>query len=158
MDPIRSDLKVNSVNLPTNVIANSTIQNGLSIKNNFSPNLALRIQWIYQQALSSAEILMDPPELGPLSVKISNNRGETNILFQVTNPATKDVIEDNLAKLKELLADQGINLGDAQVEQQQKEKNDDSSGQNSSLSSVEQEENIQAVNVHTQQGILDTYI
>ncbi len=159
LDPIRSDIRLNSVNSSTNVIPNSTIQKGLSIKNDFSPNLALRIQWVYQQALSSAEILMDPPELGPLSVKISNNRGETNILFQVTNPATKEVIEDNLAKLKELLADQGINLGDTQVEQQQhNEKNDGSSSQNPSMSSVEQEENIQEANVHTQQGILDTYI
>ncbi len=142
-----------------NIAANSAIQSGLSFKRNFSANLATRIQWIYQQAISSAEILMDPPELGPLSVKLTNNNGETSVLFQVSNPSTKEAIEDNLAKLKELLAEQGINLGDTQVEQQH--KNDKNENLNEAIAddpSQEFEQQNEPLNVQIQQGLLDTYI
>ncbi len=139
----------------SNTAASSNIQNGLVLNKGFNSNLALRIQWIYQQALSSAEILMDPPELGPLSVKISNNNGETNILFQATNPLTKDMIEDNLAKLRQLLGDQGINLGDTQVEQQNKE---DAEGKQDSSKSAQTDSTQVESEVRVQEGLLDTYI
>lgn len=142
-----------------NIIANSAIQSGLSLKRNFSPNLAARIQWIYHQAISSAEILMDPPELGPLSVKLTNNKGETNVLFQVSNPFTKEAIEENLAKLKELLSEQGINLGDTQVEQQQKnDKKENSKEQIVTDSSLKREQHNEQGEVQAEVGLLDTYI
>ncbi len=106
------------------VSASSNIQQGLALRGDFSPNLALRIQWIFQQALSSAEIMMDPPELGPLSVKMQHRGGETNIIFQVNNPQTKEMIEEHLPKLKELLQEQGIALGDTHVKQNQQNQDD----------------------------------
>ena len=154
-----TEMTTSQTKAPQNIIANSAIQSGLSLKRNFSPNLAARIQWVYQQAISSAEILMDPPELGPLSVKITKNNGETNVLFQVSNPSTKEAIEENLAKLKELLAEQGINLGDTQVEQQQKnDKNENMNEKIAADSSAETEQQDEQQIVRVQQGLLDTYI
>lgn len=154
-----TEMTTSAVKDPQNIIANSAIQSGLSLKRNFSPNLAARIQWIYHQAISSAEILMDPPELGPLSVKLTKNNGETNILFQVTNPSTKEAIEDNLAKLKELLSEQGINLGDTQVEQQQKnDKKENLKEQIAADSSLDSDQSLEQRDIHVQQGLLDTYI
>jgi len=141
------------------LLANSEIQQGLNLKNNFSPNLALRIQWMYKQALSSAEILMDPPELGPLSIKVDNHKGETNIVFQVSNGQTKEMIESNLVKLKELLAEQGINLGDTQVEQNQQNDKDPSQSENSVVNnSSEHEETTDQTEHVIQTGLLDAYI
>jgi len=110
----------------TQISSQSNIQQGLSLRNDFTPNLALRIQWIFQQALSSAEIMMDPPELGPLTVKMQHRAGETSIVFQVNNPQTKEMLEENLPKLKEMLQEQGIALGDTQVNQnhQQEDQKD----------------------------------
>jgi len=137
----------------------SNIQSGLSLKNDFTPNLALRLQWIYQQAISRAEILMDPPELGPISVKLTKVNGETNILFQVANSVTKDMIEENLSKLKELLAEQNINLGDAQVAHQ-RENNQDSNQSNQTTSDLshDNEPQTEQFENYTSVGLLDTYI
>lgn len=154
-----NDASINPVKPQLEVLPSSMIQSGLSLNKRFSSNLAMRIQWVFQQAISSAEILMDPPELGPMSVKLSNNNGETNILFQVSNSTTKDTIEENLAKLKELLAEQGISLGDAQVEQQQKnDKNENQNEPISADSSFDSEQQNEQQNVQVQQGLLDTYI
>jgi len=159
--PISSEIGRSSPS--SQVLPNSNIQSGLALKNNFTPNLALRIKWVYQQALSSAEILMDPPELGPLSVKLTKINGETNILFQVNNPTTKDMIEDNLAKLKDLLAEQNINLGDTQVTQQQKDQNGQKAAdENSTIASNSSDDDTldseNAPDNDTQVGLLDTYI
>jgi len=143
--------------------ANSSFQSGLALKNDFTPNLALRIKWVYQQALSSAEILMDPPELGPLSVKLTNTKGETNIVFHVNNSMTKDMIEENLSKLKELLAEQNITLGNAQVAQQQKDQNDQKSKDENLTSGAKNSDDDMDDLSNTQEsysrvGLLDTYI
>lgn len=143
--------------------ANSSFQSGLALKNDFTPNLALRIKWVYQQALSSAEILMDPPELGPLSVKLTNTKGETNIVFHVNNPMTKDMIEENLSKLKELLADQNITLGNTQIAQQQKDQNDQKSrDENLTSGSRDLDDDMEDLSNtqerHSRVSLLDTYI
>lgn len=143
----------------TSLIDASSIQSGLSLKSEFSPNLALRIQWIFQQALSNAEILMDPPELGPLSVKLSHHNGETNIVFQVSNSQTKDMLENNLSKLKDLLAEQGINLGDTQVEHQQNgDKEKKSSHTNITTETTDVEEPKKQLVEEGNVRLLDTYI
>lgn len=97
----------------------SEFPQGLSLKQNFTPDLAVRVQWMFKQALSTADIMMDPPEMGPLSVKVQQHNGETNILFQVSHAATKEMLDDSLPKLKAMLEQQGINLGEAQVKQEQ---------------------------------------
>ncbi len=153
------EVSVNSVRPAINVMTNSAIQSGLKLQGDFSPNLALRIQWIYQQAISSAEILMDPPELGPLSVKLTTNNGETSVLFQVSNPVTKEIIEENLAKLKELLAEQGIDLGDTQVEQQQQnDQQENVAGQKSQQTSSDGEDQNGQDHDQVQVRLLDAYI
>ncbi len=101
--------------------ANSEFTQGLNLKRNFSTNLAHRVQWMFNQTLSSAEIMMDPPEMGPLSVKVQQINGETSIMFQATNSATKEALEEGMPKLKEMLEEMGVNLGQTTVSQQKSE-------------------------------------
>jgi len=114
---------------------NASFTQGLNMKQNFAPNLAMRIQWMLNQSLSSAEIMMDPPDMGPLTVQIKQHKGEPNVMFQVAQSGTKELVEENLSKLKEMLEQQGIDLGEASVEQQkdQSEKNEENA--NSSANS-----------------------
>ena len=145
-------------NAPIDQNTNGLLQQGLSLRQDFSPNLANRIQWIYQQALASAEILMDPPELGPLSVKLHTSRGETNILFQVSNPQTKDMIEENLAKLKESLEQLGIQLGDTQVDHKEaNSETEDGFGRSNSLANDEVEHSQGSDSSVQTIGLLDIY-
>jgi len=138
--------------------ANGLLQQGLSLRGDFSPNLANRIQWIYSQALTSAEILMDPPELGPLSVKLQSHRGETHILFQVSNPQTKEMIEDSLSKLKEMLEQQGIQLGETLVEHREANSDEkEGSAKSHSLAFAEPEDPLHNDSTVKTIGLLDTY-
>ncbi len=148
----------NVLNAQTDHNASNILQQGLSLRQNFSPNLANRIQWIYQQAMTSAEILMDPPELGPLSVKLQTNQGETNILFQVSNSHTKEMIEESLAKLREMLEQQGIKLGDTQVEHKESNNDEQEDSRSShTLASSDLENPQQSDSLVQNLGLLDTY-
>jgi flagellar hook-length control protein FliK len=148
---------------PSQLSASSNIQKGLSLRSDFTPNLAMRIQWIYQQALSSAEIMMDPPELGPLSVKMQHRAGEASMVFQVNNPQTKEMIEENLPKLKELLQQQGIALGDTQVKQNQQNtgqpgEQNNSNKQSEELADSELTPSNALSNSTSGLSLLDTYV
>lgn len=137
---------------------NSEFTQGLNLKREFAPNLAMRIQWMFNQALKGAEILMDPPEMGPLSVKVQQINGETNILFHVSNPQTKDALDENLPRLKEMLLEQGINLGDAQVNQQKGNQQESSQQHaNDSNESEFAESSMETVQVIESDRVVDVY-
>ncbi|MET1255059.1 flagellar hook-length control protein FliK [Aliikangiella maris] len=122
LSPVGATLATDSQTpAPMRLSPESSFTHPLFARQDFSPNLALRVQWMLNQGLSSAEIMMDPPEMGPLSVKIQQTNGETHIVFQVNNPATKELLEENMQKLKNMLAESGINLGDTEVNQQQRD-------------------------------------
>jgi len=55
-----------------------------------------------------AEIRLDPPDLGPISVKIHQHMGETTIQFQVHHSDVKQMVETNITKLRDALSQQGL--------------------------------------------------
>ena len=135
----------------------ATFEQALSLRGDFSPKLALRVQWLIKQAVSSAEIMMDPPELGPLSVKMKSIGNETHIMFSVSNPQTKEAVEANINRLREMLLEQGITLGDTEVQQQDKEEKDSKTTSQTETTTTDapvEEQHAEEVKV----GLLDTYI
>jgi flagellar hook-length control protein FliK len=68
-----------------------------------------------RDGVQQAEIRLDPPELGSLMVRIQVQGSETQVQFHVSAAQTKDVVEQALPRLRELLAQQGMELTDGQV-------------------------------------------
>jgi flagellar hook-length control protein FliK len=63
----------------------------------------------------AAEIRLTPAELGPLRVQISIEDGTANVAFQAHHSLTRDALEQALPRLRELLEDNGMTLGEASV-------------------------------------------
>jgi hypothetical protein len=82
-------------------------------------DLSQRILWLSGHNLRSAEIRLDPPELGPLQVQVQHHRDGTSVHFTTSSAAVKDVVEANLPRLRELLEGSGLSLIDVNVAQQQ---------------------------------------
>lgn len=135
----------------------SEFTQGLNLKREFAPNLMMRIQWMLNQSLKSAEILMDPPEMGPLSVKVQQTNGETSVLFQVSNSQTKDALDDNMQRLKEMLSEKGILLSDAQVEQQNNKQQNSSQQQTNTNENEMGELSTENVQILNSDHMLDVY-
>lgn len=68
--------------------------------------------------IRTAEIKLTPADLGPLRVQISIDEGATNVSFQAQHSVTREAIEQALPRLREMLAESGLSLGQTDVSEQ----------------------------------------
>lgn len=78
-----------------------------------------KVMWMSSQQLNSAEIHLNPPDLGPLQVRISTQHDQASVLFTSQHAAVRDALDQALPKLRDMLDSQGIQLLDAGVGGQQ---------------------------------------
>lgn len=77
-----------------------------------------RVMWMSSQNISRAEIALDPPELGPMNVKISSTGDQTSVVFTSNHASVRDALDQSLSRLREMMENQGINLSDVNVSDQ----------------------------------------
>ncbi|MDK9762542.1 flagellar hook-length control protein FliK [Vibrio sp. D420a] len=80
--------------------------------------VAEKVQMMMSKNLKNLDIRLDPPELGQLKIRMTMNNDVANVHFTVTNQQARDVIEQTLPRLREMLAQQGMQLADSSVQQQ----------------------------------------
>jgi flagellar hook-length control protein FliK len=66
----------------------------------------------------TAELHLNPPQLGPMDVVIKVSGDQATALFTSPHAAVRDAIEQAMPRLREMLADNGIMLGNATVSDQ----------------------------------------
>lgn len=104
-----------------------------------------RVQWMISQNLQSAEIRLNPPELGHLEIRIQLQGDQANISFTSPHGQVRDALDAALPRLREMLEQSGLTLGDVNVSQQsvaqgQSQSGDDaSSNGNSRLNMAEEQ-------------------
>lgn len=62
-----------------------------------------------------AELVLTPPQLGKLEITISVSGDQTSAAFVSASPAAREALEQALPRLREILAEAGITLGQASV-------------------------------------------
>lgn len=67
------------------------------------------------QQQDRAELVLNPPQLGRIEVSLSLRGEDASVTFVSSNPLVRDALENALPRLKEILADAGITLGQTQV-------------------------------------------
>ena len=77
-----------------------------------------KVVWMGTQQNQIAELHLNPPDLGPLNVSLKISDNQATALFTSPHGAVRDAIENALPKLREMLADNGITLGNATVNDQ----------------------------------------
>lgn len=77
-----------------------------------------KITWLSTQKEQSAELHLNPPQLGPMDVVLKVSGDQATALFSSPHAAVREAIEQALPKLREMLADSGIMLGNATVNDQ----------------------------------------
>lgn len=77
--------------------------------------LAARIRWIVDRNLGEARLTLHPPELGALDIKISLVDDKTFVQVVSHHAAARDLIEQTLPRLREMLSAVGLEIGGASV-------------------------------------------
>ncbi|MGL5007950.1 MAG: flagellar hook-length control protein FliK [Plesiomonas sp.] len=77
-----------------------------------------QVQFLLNRKLDTVEIRLDPPELGNLQIKLQINQDQAQVGITVHNTQARELLEQTLPRLREMLAQQGILLGQTQIQQQ----------------------------------------
>ena len=97
-------------------------------RKDFNDAVKDKVMLMISQKLQRFDITLDPPELGNMQVRVNLQGEQAVVSFLVQSQQTKEALEQNMHKLRDLLAEQGVDVGDANVEQQsQQSANEDGS-------------------------------
>ncbi|WP_435628395.1 flagellar hook-length control protein FliK [Candidatus Ferrigenium straubiae] len=86
--------------------------------NGWAQEFSQKISWIATQQNQVAELHLNPPNLGPLDVVLKISDNQATALFTSPHGAVREAVENALPKLREILADNGIMLGNTTVSDQ----------------------------------------
>lgn len=78
---------------------------------------AERVVWSVGNS-QSVQVRINPAELGPIDIQLNVSKEQTNITFNTSHAMTRDTIELALPRLRDMLASEGLNLGDVDVRHQ----------------------------------------
>jgi flagellar hook-length control protein FliK len=76
-----------------------------------------RLQWIAEQQGGEATLRISPDGLGPVEIRLKLDGDRVELGFTATQQDTRQALQDALPKLREMLAQQGLQLGHADVGQ-----------------------------------------
>jgi flagellar hook-length control protein FliK len=84
----------------------------------FASELADKVVWLSGRQGQIADISLNPPQMGPLEVRLTVSGGDATAQFFSPNPAVRDAIDAALPKLREMMAQAGLSLGNTGVHDQ----------------------------------------
>ena len=135
--------------------------------NRWNEDLGQKITWMAGHGSQSAELQLNPPDLGPLHVVLNVSGDQATALFPSPHAAVREAVQQALPKLRDMLADNGIMLGNASVSDQGRQgaqsgysgggsKPSASSGRGAvEVSSVQQ--GPRSISMLQTQGLVDTF-
>ncbi len=85
---------------------------------NWGRTLGQQLSWMVNNQLQQAEIRVNPPDLGPIELRVSLQHNQTSVTFFCHEAAVREALETALPRLREMLGSQGITLNQAQVSDQ----------------------------------------
>ncbi|MBF7072375.1 flagellar hook-length control protein FliK [Glaciecola sp. MH2013] len=79
--------------------------------------LSEKVRWMVNSKHLSAEIRLDPPDLGGMNIKVNLSGDSASVNFVVQSQQAREALDQAVPRLREMLEEQGIELGQSSVEQ-----------------------------------------
>ncbi len=90
-------------------------------KPGWSEAVTQKVMWMSSQNINTAEIALDPPELGSLQVRITTQADQTSVQFISAHGQVRDALDQTLSRLREMMENQGLDLADVDVSDQRQQ-------------------------------------
>jgi flagellar hook-length control protein FliK len=130
-------------------------------QNSWGESVSQRVSLMAGQKISTASIALDPPELGAMTVKVSVDGDQASVSFLSAHAQVREALEHTFSRLQDLLSQQGLQLVDAQVEDDpaaRQQSGNGSSGQDAQRqNSAEDDARLQS-EVKALVGLIDYYV
>lgn len=87
-------------------------------QNAWEANLGSRLQMMVGKNVQTAEIRLDPPELGSIDIKIKITNDVASVNITSAHAQVRDALETAVPRLREMFEESGLSLGDVNVRQE----------------------------------------
>lgn len=77
-----------------------------------------QIVWLGQQQIKTALIQIHPQELGPLQISLKMDKDNAQLHVISHSPEVKNLLEQTMPRLRDLMAEQGVQLTETNIESQ----------------------------------------
>ncbi|HWJ33793.1 MAG TPA: flagellar hook-length control protein FliK [Steroidobacteraceae bacterium] len=74
----------------------------------FSQGLSDRVSWMVDNGVNGAKLQVNPPQLGPIELRISVQGDHAQVWMTTHSAVTRDALESSSPKLREMLGAQGF--------------------------------------------------
>ena len=91
----------------------------------WNKELTDKVMWMSSQNLKSAEIKLNPAELGQLDIRVQLNQEQTQITFSSAHAGVRDSLDAQMHRLREMLEQQGMHNVDVEVADRRQQEQDD---------------------------------
>ena len=85
----------------------------------FDDAVGARVSWLADQKIGHAHIKITPNDLGPIDVRLHLDGDKVHATFTSAHADVRHALESSLPRLRDMLGEQGFQLGQADVGQQQ---------------------------------------
>jgi flagellar hook-length control protein FliK len=120
-----------------------------------------KIQTMISGEFKHALIRLDPPELGLLEIKIQVHQEQTQVQIVTQSTQVRDALEQQSARLRESLSEQGLSLSDLDVsdqQSQQEERDGSGLGQQGEEADDIDSSDSQLASGYQNNGLVDQYV
>lgn len=125
-DTVLSDATATAVvqtsgNAPTHTNhAQSKSDSSLSVSTHvrdkaWATDLGQKVVWLASNEKQSAQLTLNPPQMGPIEVSVDVDKGNASVSFVSANAEVREALETALPRLREMFASAGIELGQTNV-------------------------------------------
>lgn len=145
----------------SNLEPSATIMNRIEVpvtQAGWSEAVGNRLMMMVNGKMQSANIHLNPAELGPIEIRVNVNQDQASVHFVSNNSVVRDAIEEAFPRLKEMFMQNGLSLADANVSQQSSQQNRHSSGEQNNVLTGFNEEALETVDVkidHANDNMID---
>jgi flagellar hook-length control protein FliK len=82
---------------------------------NWAADFGQKIVWLATNDKQVAQLTLNPPQMGPIEISLSLDKGHATASFVSANAEVRDAIDTAMPRLREMFASAGINLGQTNV-------------------------------------------
>jgi len=111
-------LAAGGMSLEERLVTETAFLSGKTATEGWLKEIGLNVTGMVQGKLGRMSLQLHPAELGALEIEILTNDGTASFDFVATQAGTRELLESSLPRLRELLQQQGMQLGDAVVRDQ----------------------------------------
>lgn len=95
-------------------------------QNGWGDAVGQKVLWMAKQNITSADLRLDPPDLGTIHVRVSIQNDQAHVSFSSAQPVVREALDQHSARLREMLTEQGMTNVDVDVSDQRSFADSDS--------------------------------